>query len=261
MLLNAVILVLREVIEAALLISLFLSFSQIYGHSKKVASWGLVTGLLFAVIYAFNIRSISQWVDGSGQELINAGIAVLIYFSLLIFVTTAQLANSKSHPLPLSFSIMVTVALATMQEGTEIILYLHGFSSTAELFRPVLFGALIGAGIGLSAGIFIYYLLINAPRKVGLRTGFTLLLLTAGSMTLQAIQQLTQIDWIPSQYPLWNSSAWISEHSLTGQLLYAVIGYEATPTLTQVISYLISLSLIIALSYYVHFRQQGRSHV
>ncbi len=261
MLLNAVILVLREVIEAALLISLFLSFSQAYGHSKKVVSWGLVTGLLFAAIYASNIRSISQWVDGSGQELINAGIAVLIYFSLLVFVTTAQLANSKSRSLPLSFSIMVTVALATMQEGTEIILYLHGFSSTAELFRPVLFGALIGGGIGLSAGIFIYYLLINAPRKIGLHTGFTLLLLTAGSMTLQATQQLTQIDWIPSQYPLWNSSAWISEHSLTGQLLYALTGYEATPTPIQVICYLVSLLLIIVPSCFYYFRLQGQPHV
>jgi high-affinity iron transporter len=261
MLLNAVVLVLREVIEAALLISLFLAFSQVHSQSKKTILLGLIAGAIFAIIYAANIRSISQWFDGAGQEIINAVICLLIYLSLLNFAVTALSNYSKKQTQRLSITMMLAVSLASTQEGTEIILYIHGFSSTAELFRPVLLGALIGAGIGLSAGIFIYYILVNTSRKNGLRIGFTMLLLIAGSMVLQIAQLLAQIDWIPSQYPLWNSSAWISEHSLTGQLLYAVIGYEATPTLTQVISYLICLSLIIAFSYYVHFRQQGRSHV
>lgn len=80
-------------------------------------------------------------------------------------------------------------------------------------------------------------------------------------MTLQIAQLLAQADWIPSQYPLWNSSALISENSLTGQLLYALIGYEATPTPIQIISYLISLLLIIVLSSFYYFRLQDRSYV
>lgn len=261
MLLNAVILVLREVIEAALLISLFLAFCQIHSQSKKAILLGLITGAALAITYASNINALSQWLDGVGQEIVNSGVCLLIYLSLLVFFLTALSSHSKKQTLHLSIIMMIAISLASAQEGTEIILYIHGFSSSVELFRPVLFGALIGAGIGLSAGVFIYYLLVNSSRKNSLRIGFIMLLLIAGSMTLQATQLLAQADWIPSQYPLWNSSALVSERSLTGQLLYALIGYEATPTPIQVISYLASLFLIIATSSFYYFRLQDRPHV
>jgi high-affinity iron transporter len=48
---------------------------------------------------------------------------------------------------------------------------------------------------------------------------------------------------LPAQAPLWDASGWISEISLTGQLLYALIGYEATPTPLQIIFYLLTLGL------------------
>lgn len=165
MLLNAVILVLREVIEAALLISLFLAFSQMYSQSKKTILLGLIAGAAFAVIYASNIRSISQWFDGVGQEIINSGVCLLIYLSLLNFVVAALSSHSQKKFQRLSIIMMIAVSLPSTQEGTEILLYIHGFSSTTELFRPVLFGALIGAGIGLSVGIFIYYLLLTRQEK------------------------------------------------------------------------------------------------
>ncbi|RLA19470.1 MAG: iron permease [Gammaproteobacteria bacterium] len=256
MLLNAVILTLREVIEASLIVSLFLAFCQLSGQPKKTILAALFLGLLSAILYAFNISAISQWQNGIGQEIVNASICFLVYLFLLIFLATFIKSDPKSSKQLQSLAMVVGITLATTQEGAEIILYLLGFTFSPELFRPVLFGSLIGAGIGLSFGIFIYYLLINVSKKSSLRIGFIMILLIAGSMIMQAIQLLTQIDWISSQYPLWDSSAFINERSLTGQLLYALIGYEATPTPIQVISYVVSLMLILALSAYLYFRDQ-----
>ena len=45
---------------------------------------------------------------------------------------------------------------------------------------------------------------------------------------------LVQADWLPSQAPLWDTSAALPENSPPGQLLYALLGYEATPGPWQV---------------------------
>jgi len=88
------------------------------------------------------------------------------------------------------------------------------------------------------------------PINISVRVGYVLTVLVAGSMISQTIQQLTQADWLISQYPIWDISMWISEHSVTGQLLYALIGYEATPTAIQVTAYLFALIIIILFSSY-----------
>jgi len=260
MLLNAVILVLREVIEAALIFSLFLAFSQLFGRAKVSLLLALVMGLVLATFYALNINSISQWLDGVGQEIINASICFLIYLLLLIFVIRVISEKTQQDSWLSSATMIAGIILATTQEGAEIILYIHGFSFSPELFRPVLFGSLIGAGIGLSVGIFIYYLLINLSKTARLGVGFVIVLLIAGSTLLQSAQLLTQADWIPSQYPLWDSSTLISEHSFGGQMLYALVGYEATPTPIQVISYLVGLMLILVLSGYFYFYHKKPPH-
>ena len=64
-------------------------------------------------------------------------------------------------------------------------------------------------------------------------------------MMSQATQFLIQADWLASSNPVWDSSHLISEHSLPGQLLYALMAYEATPTWSQILVYLTSLLLML----------------
>lgn len=257
MLLNAVIIILREVIEASLIISLFLAFSQRSNHAGPWLWKALLLGLISATIYAINIGVVSQWFDGVGQEVINAGSQIIIYLVLLIFLITAMRPPTALNKRILTAMMMIGVIFATVREGSEIIIYIHGFVTVSELLQSVLLGSAIGAGIGISIGICIYYVLINMPIKISVRVGYMLIVLVAGSMISQSIQQLTQADWVISQYPLWDTSILISEHSVTGQLLYAVMGYEATPTAIQVTAYLSALTIIILFSGYSwrHYRR------
>lgn len=257
MLLNAVIIILREVIEASLIISLFLAFSQACDLSRRWIVKALLFGLSTATVYALNIDVMSQWFDGVGQEVINAVIQVVIYLVLLLFLTIAMRPLTALSKRFLTIIMMIGVIFATIREGSEIIIYIQGFVAVPELFHAVILGGVIGAGIGLSSGVCIYYFLSNLPIKISIKVGYVLAVLMAGSMISQTIQQLIQADWIISQYPLWDSSRWLSEHSVIGQLLYALIGYEATPTAIQVIAYLSSIAVIIVLSSYSWLSRKG----
>jgi high-affinity iron transporter len=72
-------------------------------------------------------------------------------------------------------------------------------------------------------------------------------MLIGAGMAGQASLLLIQADWLPSQAPLWDSSNLVAENSITGQLLYALIGYEATPTPIQAIAYFGGLILPLVL--------------
>lgn len=250
MLLNAVIIILREVMEASLIISLFLAFSQRHRINRFWLVSALPVGLISAIIYAMSIVTVSQWFDGVGQEIVNATIHSLIYLMLLLLVVLSFQTEMQSYKKVMRCLMFIGVVLASIREGSEIILYIHGFISRPELLKPVLFGGAIGAGIGVSIGVFFYYLLVNISKRAGITLGILLCLLVAGGMVLQATQLLSQADWLPSQYPLWDTSYWVSESSMIGQLLYALVGYEATPTAIQVISYITAVSSICILAYF-----------
>jgi len=70
------------------------------------------------------------------------------------------------------------------------------------------------------------------------------LLLIAAGMALQATALLIQADWITVSGAIWNTSAILPEDSLLGQLLYAFIGYEASPSATEVIVYVSSMAVV-----------------
>lgn len=249
MLLTSVILVLREVLEAALLISLLLALSQRLGRSGSWVVIALIIGLLGAAIYGFNIDYVSGWFDGVGQEVGNALLQLAIYvlLCLLVIFTVRRnyLAPESGYFLTVLLALPVTLAL--VREGSEIMIYLYGFLQLPEQQTSVLAGSSIGAGIGLSVGAVFYYTLRNLPRRAAKLTGGALLVLVAGGMVAQATQLLIQADWLPAQYPIWDSSWLINEQSVTGQLLYALIGYESTPTAVQVSAYLGSIALILLL--------------
>mgnify|MGYP005842404939 CR=1 FL=1 len=243
MLLNSVIFILREVLEASILISILLAITHLLSLSKSWATISVLSGLIAASGYAFVVSEVSMAFDGAGQEIVNANLHFLIYLFVLLLIVTLGLRQSLPRIIQLIMTAVVTIAV--MLEGFEVIIYITGFASAEELLFRVIIGSLIGTGIGISIGILFYYLIISMKTARGMLIGLLMLSFTAAGMVSQAIQFLSQADIIAGQAPLWNSNILINEQSLIGQLLYAVMSYEATPTKIQVISYLTSLVLIL----------------
>lgn len=235
MLLNSVIIILREVLEAALLISVFLVLTQSLDKSFRWVAWALAAGMIGAAVYGINIDTISEWFDGVGQEVINAFLQICI-FSLIavsMLLLPGQLRGRESGRL-LALVMIFTVALVVTREGAEIMIYLYGFLKGSDQLLSVMIGAGIGGSIGISTGILFYYILRNRSKHRTVGICIVVLMLVGAGMASQAALLLIQADWLPAQLPIWDSSGWISEVSVTGQLLYALVGYEATPTAIQV---------------------------
>jgi len=247
MLLSAVILILQETLEAALLVSVLSALCYLQRMKLTWLAGGLVSGLVFATVYAMNLQTISGWFDYVGQELVNAALQGSIGLLLVAFFwrwrqqpgenrTVGATAPAPGFEGPMWIAAAI-VMLAITREGSEIVLYLSGLIQQGDHLQATLIGSGLGFGIGLSIGFLMFYLLLGMSHTWGLRLAIFLLALLAGNMLAQAVMQLTQADWIPSTQALWDSSAWLPEQTVTGQLLYALVGYEATPTAYFLLAY------------------------
>ncbi len=261
MLLTSVIIVLREVLEAALIISVLLALSRIAGIRLTWIRWALGTGTLAAIIYAGSTAVVSDWFDGVGQEVINALLQVAIYVCLVILAMYFSVDHraEEGKYLRLRLLMVIGVSLAIMREGSEVFIYLSGSISDLSQFTSVLTGGLVGAGIGISAGVLAYYLLLNLRRDILPYLSTVLLAFVAAGMAGQAALLLIQADWLPSQQALWDSSQWLPEDSVPGQLLYALIGYEASPTPVQATAYFGGLLLLLVLVAFHRYTQKSRA--
>ncbi|MGD2113024.1 MAG: FTR1 family protein [Gammaproteobacteria bacterium] len=235
MLLTSVVIVLREVLEAALLISILSALSVAQGIGRGWIGWALAGGLVAALGLGYGIDTISNLFAGVGQEVSSASLQIVIYLALvlLLFLIGWPAADGQRVTPVLPVIMAAIVMLAIAREGSEVLVYLLGFAGNLKQLLVVLVGSAIGAGIGISVGVLIYYLLRSMPRKPSQIASLLLLVLVAAGLVSQAALLLIQADWLPAQLPVWDSSALIAEDSVTGQLLYALVGYEATPTAIQ----------------------------
>jgi len=249
MLLETVIIVLREVLEAALIISILLSSNLLLNESQRWITSSIIAGILLSLLQAWQLGWISEQFDGRGQEF--AFVALLMAISSCL---ASRIADLIMHPLriiPAHFyglPLGIAVALAISREGAEIFIYGYAFTAHLDSIFNMVLGCAIGAGIGISVGVLCYYLLTLLNRRwLPVILVSMLTLITAGMMA-QSVMNLMQAGVIESQMPTWDSSGMLAEASMTGQLLYALIGYEATPTPYQVATYATVIVLVLAAS-------------
>ena len=254
MLLTSVILVLREILEAALLISILAALSR---HLRRDLTWlplAFAAGVPFALLYAANIRFVSESFDYVGQELANTLLQGSVGGAIVVLTWMMTSPEPyRSDPEPgfiarrfnwFSLGAALAVALAVTREGSEIAIYLSGFPSRPDGLPAVLMGGCIGAIIGISTGILVFYALMGMRHQTARFVLPVLLALVCGNSLSQAARQLVQADWLPAGPPLWDSSAWLSESSVTGQLLYALVGYESTPSAVEFSAYIGGIALV-----------------
>ena len=238
-LLNSIVVVLNETIEAGILISVLLSIS----HQLKLAPrwWlgGVALGLSGSLLYAQQLATLSEWFDYGGQEVINSSLQLTV-FALTLAIIKLMISGHKRALVPV---MALAMGLAMVREGAEIVVFYLGISTQSESTSSLLTSGFVGASIGASIGALIYYFLILIPGRHAARIQLLLLALISSGMVLQASQLLIQIDWLPVAAPLWNSSALLPEHSALGQLAYAVFGYESTPSATEMLLYIGALVL------------------
>lgn len=231
MLLTTVVLVLTETLEAAMIVSMLLAWSLLNGYRRRWIGGALLTGLAGSALYAAQAATVSDWFDYAGMEVVNAGMHFGVCMALLVI---AVLPRARRIVM---CAMLLAVVFAMVREGFEILLYLSGFVADRTAWSTVVLGSVMGVGIGVSIGALLFYMVVGLTGQWARRMAQLLIALSGGNMAAQGTLLLIQADWVAGGLPLWNTSHLLAEDSLPGQLLYALIGYEATPYLWQAVAY------------------------
>jgi high-affinity iron transporter len=249
------IIVFREVLEAALIVSIVLAASMGAQGRGYWVSAGVATGVIGAGVVALFASSIAAAVSGVGQELFNATILLLAVGMLgwhIIWMShhgrelaasaraIGKAVISGSRPL---YVLAVVCGVAVLREGSETVLFLYGIAAGGGAGAVSLVaGGALGLASGIGIGAVLYFGLLRIPtQRLYSVTNWMVLLLAAG-MAAQAAGFLVQADLLPALgEAVWDTSAVLSEKSLVGKALHTLIGYVSRPDGVQILFYLATL--------------------
>jgi|SRR6185312_8291448 len=266
------IIVLREVMEAALIIAIVLGASRGIAGRGRWVSAGVALGVVGAGVVALFADVITNAFSGDGQELLNAfvllaAVCMLAWHNIWMSSHGRELASemkSVGHDVqagskPLT-ALMVITFVAVMREGSEVVLFLWALG-TAGSAASMLAGGFMGLVVGVLIGVFMYQGLLQIPmRHFFSITGWLVLLIAAG-LAAQAAAFLNQVGWLPALgSSLWDSSRLLDQSSIAGKMLHTLIGYTARPSGIQLLFYVLTLGIILGLMRWVgHRHAAGRA--
>lgn len=270
--LGSAVIVFREVLEAALIISIVMGATRGVAARGRWVLGGIAAGIGGAIVAAAFAGAISNAVEGRGQELLNAGVllaAVLMLAWHNIWMSShgRQLAGEMrkvGHDVsvgvrPLSALAMVTF-FAVLREGSETALFLYGLSASGAGGVSLLLGGMLGLAGGVVLGMVVYRGMLAIPlRHFFSVTGWLVLLLAAG-LAANAAGFLNQAGLLPALMPqVWNTSAILNQSSWAGTLLHILVGYNDRPMGVQVLFYGATLIVIYTAMRLVGRQQRNRS--
>lgn len=244
----------REGTEAFLVVGILLGYLTKTGQDrfKRYVWTGALAALAISIVSALGFQVLAVQFDEAGAEGFEVAVALAAVGVLTWMVLWMQrqarglrgeleqkmaVAISQNHAYALAGLAFVSV----LREGIETALFL-----SALIFSVGQAGMLPGALLGLVGAAAIVYLIFRTTVRLNLQvffvaTGLMLIFIAAG-LVGHSIMGLQELGVLPSQAPVWDTSWLISDDGLAGRLLHAFVGYEARPTLWQVIGYLAYLA-------------------
>jgi len=252
------VLVLREVLEASLIISVVYAATRGIPDRGRWVGFGVAVGVAGALLVAAFAGAIASAVSGIGQEVFNASVllaAVVMIGWHAIWMSShgkALVTKVKSVGTEVSVgqrplaALLVVVAVAVLREGSEAVLFVYAQAANGSDWIDLVAGVSAGILGGAAIGLALYLGLLRIPMRYFFTATNWLLLLVAAGMAAQAANFLVQADILPAMGArLWDTSALLSDRSLFGQMLHALIGYDARPAGIQLAFYFVTVVIIV----------------
>lgn len=252
-------LVFREVLEAALIISVVCAATRGVPRRGQFVLGGIALGIAGALLVALGADFIANLASGAGQNIFNASVllaAVAMIGWHVVWMSShgRELAREmsavggavKSGSSSLRVLLGV-VTLAVLREGSEIVLFLYGMAVGGIGATGLAVGVALGVSGGVLLGLALYMGLLRIPLKHFFHITNAMLMLLAAGLASSAAGFLVQSDLLPTWgNQLWDTSKLLSDDSLLGRTLGVLIGYKAAPAGIQVVFYLATLLLLVA---------------
>ncbi len=254
----------REFFEAVLIISIINAFLQKnkLPEGRRYLTIGILAGILCSVLLAYVLYTLNSWLDGQGVLYFEAGLfltSALLMTQMVWWMKRmgAKMRGALNADLATSLQrsglagIAVVSALGIAREGSEAATYIYSLSlsgqvSALEIISAIVLGAIFAWSffVGLSRGIAK----LSVPKFFAITSLF--LFFTAGSMIMDAVARLTELDVLPTLVPvIWNTSSILPPSSWLGQAMKLLVGYRPTPSLMMVLTYG-TYWIIVSLTFY-----------
>jgi high-affinity iron transporter len=255
---GALIIVLREVIEAGLIIGIVLAVTRKMPGRGAYITGGVFAGLLGAALVAVFAGALSNAFQGIGQEVFNAailGVAVIMLGWHNVWMARHgrqmsedlhQLGRDVARGSRSLTALAIVVGVAVLREGSEVVLFLYGIViSSGDSGLNLLLGGLLGLALGAAISALTYTGLVIIPPRYLFRVTSLLIAFMAAGMAAQSVAFLEQADIATGLgHIVWNTSSFLTSNSMAGRVLHTLLGYTDQPTQLQLLVYVGTLAAI-----------------
>jgi len=255
---GAYLILLREGFEAALIVGIILATLARMGameYSRNVMA-GVGTAMLASIGFALVADRLFDLFEGAGQEVLNGTIllvaAVMITYVIVWMkesrkqIESQLSAEVKQHLTGRGIGLFVLAFVSVFREGAESVLFLWAIVAGGGEGAG---GIILGGLLGLASAVLIAWVLFQGGRRIPLRAFFNvttvLLVLLAAGMLARSVGYWVSIDWLPALvYAVWDTNHILPERGGLGGVLAILFGYNANPTLLEVVVYVGYLSVV-----------------
>jgi high-affinity iron transporter len=254
-------LVVREVIEAGLIVGIVLAATAGVPRRSTFVALGVLGGVIGACLVALFAGELASLFQGSGQELFNASILFLAV-AMLTWHNVWMASHGRDMARELKAAghevisgkrtlaaLSIVVGVAVLREGSEVVLFLYGIVAQGGTSHAALAaGGALGLAAGAAVSALMYFGLLTIPAHRLFTVTSGLITLLAAGMAAQAVLFLQNGGYINALTDtLWNTSWLLPEDGIAGRLLHTLVGYSEAPNGAQLIAYLATIALMIVL--------------
>ena len=241
---------LREGIEAALIVGIILGYLKKVGAETlaKPVYYGVGLGVLASIGVAGFFLLLRVEFGGKYEQLFE-GTTMLVAAAILTTMILWMRNNSKTYSEDMrekvetaltkrqSYGLASLAFVSILREGIETVLFLGSASFTSSGVQ-----LLVGGGLGLGLAVLIGVAIMKYSVRLDLRTFFNvtgiLLILFAAGLVGRGILEFQEAGVIaPMIEHVYDINWLINGQSTAGKLLTALLGYDASPSLAEVLGY------------------------
>jgi high-affinity iron transporter len=254
-LLTALLIMLREGFEAALVVAIVYAYIRRIGRRDLVAPmWqGMAAAAALSVGAGIAVHLTVEQLTGQPRLLAFAAVSLLAAAVLtwMIFWMRRQaqrirgeLHDSVDHAVAghrdARLAVLTVAFLAVAREGLEAALFLIAATTTEDGWA-----VLAGGLIGLAAASVLGALVVLGGRRLPMRqfftvTGLVLIVFAAGlvSRTILWLQAAGQLGTVWNNVYDLTAYRWLTVGTESGRFLGAMFGWDPRPSIEQVVAYL-----------------------
>ncbi|TET50370.1 MAG: hypothetical protein E3J64_08300 [Anaerolineales bacterium] len=246
----ALLITLREGLEAALVIGIVLGVLRRLGHRDRSRTvWaGVAAAVAASLLAGLALSALGVAFEGRAEEIFE-GVAMLLAAGVLTWMIFWMQGQGQRIKTELESGVRRAVTagsaralfglafVAVLREGIETALFL-----TAAAFGTTAADTLIGGALGLAVAVVLGWLISAAGQRLDVHAFFritsVLLIFFAAGLLAHGVHEFQEAALLPTFIEhVWDANPILDKGSVLGTFLKALFGYNGNPSLLEVLSY------------------------